>query len=113
MPFDESDGLRQTFATASRTPLEVDALRRVLKMLDRLLLEDGSFWGELEESGTAAEARAAVVDLRYLQHLSRLDPDEFDPKDDAAEHRLTPAIKAGLAVKSWTMAELVTAAMAN
>jgi hypothetical protein len=55
MPFDESDGLRQTFAN--------------------------SFWGELEESGTAAEARAAVVDLRYLQvYLSRFDPEEFDPE---------------------------------
>jgi hypothetical protein len=30
-------------------------------MLDRLILEEGSFWNRLEESGTVAEERGAAA----------------------------------------------------
>lgn len=65
-PFDESDGWRRTFLHRVVDPLESDGLVRLSKMLDRLLVEEGSVWDELEESATAAELRAAAADLFYL-----------------------------------------------
>ena len=89
MPFDESDGWRRTMLYRVTDPLERDVLLRLSKMLDHLILEVGSFWRHLEESGTAAEARAAAADLRYLQvFLARFDPGDFDRQDDPVEYRL-------------------------
>ncbi len=88
--YDESDGIRRTLLFKVTRPLEREALVRLSRMLDRLLLEQGACWDELGESSIAAEVRAAAADLVYLaEFLRRLEEEhDFDPYNDEDRPKL-------------------------
>ena len=110
-PYNESDGWRRTLLYRVVRPLERDALMRLSKMLDRLLLEDGTLWkhmGPLPET----ELRAAAADLVHTaEFLRRLEEEHgFDPHDEKDRPKLRLCRVAGRqAVKLLRIADAIGA----
>ncbi len=111
-PFDASDGWRRTFLHHVTKPLEQDALIRLTRMLDRLVLEEGSFWDELAESSTRAELRAAAEDLFFLYaFLAKLGREPENVALDAADTKLAK-LAARMAPKVGRLAVALEGALA-
>jgi hypothetical protein len=88
--YDEGDGWRRTLLYRVTNPQERDALIQFSKMLDRLLLEEGSFWHELCGPSPEVELWAAATDLVHVaEFLRRLNVEHgFDPYDDEDRPKL-------------------------
>ncbi len=112
--YDESDGWRRTLLYRVTKPQERDALIQLSKMLDRLLLEDGGFWSELQGPSPEAELSAAAADLVHLSGFLRLLSVEhgFDPTDEEDRPKVRLCKMAGRqAVKLLRIADAIGAAL--
>ncbi len=110
--YDESDGLRRTLLLRVTKPWERAALVGLSRMLNRLLLEDGSFWRELPEPMPAIELRAAAEDLVHTAEFLRRvwSESDYDKDEQRAEERLCQ-LAVRQAVKIFRIAELIGAAL--
>jgi len=112
--YQESDGWRRTLLYRVTKPQERDALIQLSKMLDRLLLEEGSFWRELRGPSPEVELSAAAADLVHLGGFLRLLSVEhgFDPTDEGDRPKVRLCKLAGRqAVKLLRVADAIGAAL--